>query len=116
MSETKPKRRWFRFSLRTFLAVVTLAAVASWAYWICWPLWAKGAAQLAFERSARQLKAGITLNGAYNILVPNAWWQSLPKTSVWDSSGNRIVGSMEGLARCHLLHLSCIAKSTRQLL
>ena len=33
MTETKPKRRWLRFSLRTLLVVVTLVAVASWAYW-----------------------------------------------------------------------------------
>ena len=33
------RRRWFRFSLRMLLAVVTLAAVGSWGYWIGWPWW-----------------------------------------------------------------------------
>jgi hypothetical protein len=87
-----PRRR-FRFGLRTLLVVVTLAAVGSWGYWIGWPMWEKGRAQLAFERSARQLKAGMTLDEAYNILVPNEWWQALPKSSFYDSSGNRFVGT-----------------------
>jgi hypothetical protein len=92
MDETKPKRR-FRFGLRTLLLVVMLAAMGSWAYWIGWPMWMKGREQLAFERSARQLKAGMTLDEAYNILVPNEWWQGLPKASFYDSSGNRFVGT-----------------------
>jgi hypothetical protein len=37
MTEIKPKRRWFRFGLRTLLVVVTLAAVGSWGYWVAWP-------------------------------------------------------------------------------
>ena len=31
MTETKPKRRWFRFSLRTLFVVVTIVGVAA-----CW--------------------------------------------------------------------------------
>jgi hypothetical protein len=31
MTETKPKRRWFRFSLRTFLIAITL--FGAWLGW-----------------------------------------------------------------------------------
>ena len=30
MNETKPKRRWFRFSLRTMFVLVTIAGICSW--------------------------------------------------------------------------------------
>ena len=59
MTETKPKRRWFRFSLRTLLVVVTLVAMASWAYWIGWPLWLLHKEQARFLESVRNLKAGV---------------------------------------------------------
>ena len=30
MTETKPKRRWFRFSLRTLFVLVTITSVTAW--------------------------------------------------------------------------------------
>ena len=60
MTETKPKRRWFRFSLRTLLTVVAIAAVASWGYWVGWPWWQAYREQVGFEAAVRQLKAGVT--------------------------------------------------------
>ena len=56
MTETKPKRRWFRFSLRALLAVVTLAAVGSWAYWVAWPWWQAYREQIGFEAAVRELR------------------------------------------------------------
>jgi hypothetical protein len=58
MSEAKPKRRWFRYSLRALLVLVTLAAFGSWAYWIGWPWWQDYREQMEFEQSIRQLKVG----------------------------------------------------------
>ena len=57
MTDAKPKRRWFRFSLRSLLAVVTLAGVASW-YWISWPWWVAYREQVRVETAIRHLKAG----------------------------------------------------------
>ena len=58
MTETKPKRRWFRFSVRTLLVVVTFAAVGSWVYWIGWPWWTNLYEQTEFLAAVRQIKAG----------------------------------------------------------
>jgi hypothetical protein len=66
MTETKPKRRWFRFSLRTLLTVVAIAAVASWGYWVGWPWWQAYREQGGFEAAVRQLKAGVTTELADN--------------------------------------------------
>jgi hypothetical protein len=57
----KPRRR-FRFGLRTLLAVVTVAAVASWGYWVAWPWWQAYWEQTRFEKAVKQLKVGDTLN------------------------------------------------------
>jgi uncharacterized membrane protein YjgN (DUF898 family) len=56
-----------RFSLRTLLIVVTLAAIASWAYWIGWPWWKIQREhwqiqreQALFIESIKDLKAGMS--------------------------------------------------------
>jgi hypothetical protein len=58
MIETKPKRRWFRFSLRTLLIVVAAAAMASWGYWVGWPWWSLHREQMFFETEVQKLKVG----------------------------------------------------------
>jgi hypothetical protein len=63
-----PPRR-FRFGLRTLLAVVTLAAVASWGYWIGWPWWQAYHEQIQFEGEIRQLKAGTSPIDAQNAIT-----------------------------------------------
>ena len=63
-SQPSDQRRRFRFSLRMLLAVVTLAAVASWGYWIGWPWWERQ----RFEYLLRQLKAGATFETTKNDL------------------------------------------------
>jgi len=50
----------FRFSLRTLLIVVALAAAASWAYWIGWPSWLVYREQCQFEATFKQLHVGST--------------------------------------------------------
>jgi hypothetical protein len=67
MNETKTKRR-FRFGLRTLLIVVTLAAVGSWGYFVGWPWWVVYREQMSVERAAKQLKPGMTLDEAGDIL------------------------------------------------
>ena len=88
-----PKRRWFTFSLRTLFAVVTLVAVGSWAYLVGWPLWVKGREQLDFEKSAQQLKAGMTLNEAYQLLRWNQVDGSHPTETFYNPSGNLVFGT-----------------------
>ena len=59
MTDPKPKRHWFRFSLRTLLVVVTLAAAASWGYWVAWPWQEHYREQQRVLDFAMQLKSGI---------------------------------------------------------
>lgn len=80
MAETDSKRQWFRFSLRTLLAVVTLAAVGVWV-WTSMPLWLKGREQLDFERSARQIKAGMKLSDEKLLLSKQRDYYSSSDTS-----------------------------------
>jgi hypothetical protein len=77
MAEEKPKRRWFRFSLRTVFVLVTLAAVGSWTYWIGWPWWLMHREQTQFEESVHQIKAGMTPTAASKLVS----WKSRITTS-----------------------------------
>ena len=58
MDQPPASRRRFRFGLRTLLATVTLAAVASWGYWIGWPRLYSYLERRRFELAASRLKAG----------------------------------------------------------
>ena len=64
------KRRRFRFGLRTLLAVVTLAAVASWGYWVAWPRWREYRERAGFESAVKRLKIGDTIDTAFDLLTP----------------------------------------------
>src|SRR6478672_3849658 len=69
-SQPVARRRRFRFGLRTLLAAVTLAAVGSWAYWFGWPWWLAYRERIQFERTARQLKVGSTMDDVFAQFYP----------------------------------------------
>ena len=81
MDQLPATRRRFRFGLRTLLAVVTLAAVASWGYWVGWPWWKLHKEQMQFEHLARRLKANVSDNQVWDQLAANplyrVWWNSV---------------------------------------
>jgi hypothetical protein len=57
MTETKPKRRWFRFSLRTMFVVVTLFGVA--AGWVAYQLnWIRQRHEFVSARHSGQFAIG----------------------------------------------------------
>ncbi|HTM56291.1 MAG TPA: hypothetical protein VL175_19835 [Pirellulales bacterium] len=64
---TAPKRRWFRFSLRTLFVVVTMVAASCWVYLAGWPRWQLYREQSDFEESVKQLRAGMTPNEGSNL-------------------------------------------------
>jgi hypothetical protein len=70
------RRRRFRFGLRTLLAVVTVAAVASWGYLVGWPLWRIYCEQMSIERAAKQLKHGMTSDEISQALTEPGHWAS----------------------------------------
>jgi hypothetical protein len=72
MDETQPKRRWFRFGLRTLFVVVTLAAVGSWTYWIGWSRWVTYREQVQFVESVEHIKVGMTAFQASKGLKPGS--------------------------------------------
>jgi len=63
------QRRWFRFSLRTLLAVVALVAVLGWIYWVGWPLWRMHREQQKFESAVQRLRIGIDSDEAHGPLA-----------------------------------------------
>ena len=80
MTETKPKRRWFRFSLRTLLTVVMLAAMSSWAYRFGWPWWRDREYRPLLE-SVKHLKAGTSEEQALQ-LIKGVNYPSVFKTEI----------------------------------
>ncbi len=77
MSEPIATRRRFRFGLRTLLAAVTLAAVGSWAYWFGWPWWLAYRERIQFERTARQLTVGSTMDDVFAHFTRRIEWQAM---------------------------------------
>jgi hypothetical protein len=78
-----------RFSLRTLLMIVTLAAVSFWGYWFGWPRWQIFREQVRFEESVKQLKVGMTENEA-SLLIR---WPKTTRTNTvaFDQRGRPIV-------------------------
>jgi hypothetical protein len=58
----KPRRRWFRFSLRTMLVVVTILSV-----WLAW--------ESSVVRQRRTALAELRASGAYQVVTAEAWSQ-----------------------------------------
>lgn len=63
-----PRRRWFRFGMRTLLAALTVAAVASWLYWDGWTRWQLYLEQMQFEAAVQSMPAGMTIREADSAL------------------------------------------------
>ena len=53
------------------LAVVSLAAVASWGYWIAWPWWRAQQEQARFIEAVKQIHIGSTPSDAWTIISGN---------------------------------------------
>jgi hypothetical protein len=61
MNEVSPRgRRWFRFSLRSLLVLITVGAASSFVYWTGWPWWLACYDQMRFETAVRSIRAGMT--------------------------------------------------------
>lgn len=52
-ASSAPRRRRFRFGLRSALTLLTLVAVASWVYWHGWPRYVVYRAQREFEEQVK---------------------------------------------------------------
>ena len=83
-----PKRLSYRFSLRTLMILVTVAALGSWVYLEGWPRLVIFWQERQFESGARQLKVGsVPLTGMQ--LVPG----KNPVSTTYTSSGEgRLIG------------------------
>lgn len=66
MTDAVIRPRRFRFGLRTLLAAITLAAVASWIYWDGWARWLVHREQMRFEAAASQLHGGETIQDVFD--------------------------------------------------
>ena|SRR5436190_11162182 len=80
-------RRRFRFGLRTLLAVVALAAVASWGYWVGWPMWLDHRERIAMEKEIRQFQPGMQFD-QFHRLVSNNRYLRLIRTTGFSNDGN----------------------------
>ena len=94
MDQSPATRRRFRFGLRTLLAVVTFAAVASWGYWVAWPWWQEYQERMEFESFFTRFHVGMTsFSGAgWN----NHW--ALPFN--WSSDGRELDCSLYRWPNC----------------
>jgi hypothetical protein len=68
MTETKPKHRWFRFSLRTIFVLVTVSTGSFWTYQTAGSQPKEGDHGL-FLQSIKQLKAGLTQDQASKLIA-----------------------------------------------
>lgn len=89
MTDAKPKRRWFRYSLRTLLVLVTLAAVGSWGYWIGWPQWKLHRRESQFVEPIKNVKAGDMLRVLQNVVHRDPETRFLTSDSIWDIQPSR---------------------------
>jgi hypothetical protein len=76
-----------RFSLRTLLLVVALAAVACWGYWIGWPWWQHHQEIERFIGSVEQVKPGIRAHQVQD-RIRYGFYCHFSGIGHWDSAGN----------------------------
>ena len=106
MDKSPATRRRFRFGLRMLLAVVTLAAVASWAYWIGWPWWVDYRLRRTVELAAAKLHVGYYSLGFDSpsldsrLCVGSTWHDSRE-----DANSDWRDWSAYAMAKCNLRHL-----------
>ena len=77
----------FRYSLRTLLVVVTLAAVASWGYWVAWPWWQMRTQQVRLVRAVTNVRESLSIVNANSPVLPDSGpWKG--GGWIYDASGN----------------------------